>query len=82
MTRVESGEMSIAMLVLPISLRANEWQPLPAPASRIFPLASRNASCSMAGISSKLRKRVFTGISSSSNNEEKTLRRAALPFWW
>ena len=55
------------------------WQPLPAPTSRIFPLAMRNASCSIADISSNERNNVSIGIASSSNIDDNTRKRAALP---
>ena len=77
-----SGEMSMAVTSLPIACSASEWQPAPPPTSRMAPLALRNASCSMAGMSSTLRNSVATGISSSSNIGENTRNRAALPVAW
>ena len=49
-----------------------------APTSRIFPVASCRAVRSRRGICFSMRKSSFTGISSSSNCEEKTRSRSAL----
>ena len=75
-----SGEMSMAFTSKPRSCNTKAWQPAPAPMSSTLPLAMLRAFCSSRGIWLNVRKRWATGISSSSNIDESTLRCEALPL--